>query len=125
MSVGRALPPAAGGVLGPGRDPALLEECRALRRAVAAHPTLASLRAAPEWPDLEARLRRLLGAVRRHPAASPPPPPADPVRVRAVPRDADAGVVEELSLAIAGGDSQRISIPDTWDHRSVRSSRST
>ena len=66
------------------RDPALLEECRALRRAVAAHATLASLRAAPGWPALGARLRAVLGTVRRHPAAAAPPPPADPARLRAV-----------------------------------------
>jgi len=66
------------------RDPALIEECRALRRAVEAHPTLASLHAAPDWPRLRQRLGAVLGTVRRHPAIAPPPPPADPARLRAV-----------------------------------------
>jgi endonuclease/exonuclease/phosphatase family metal-dependent hydrolase len=105
------------------RDPALLEECRALRRAVAAHATLASLRAAPGWPALEARLRAVLGTVRRQPAAAAPPPPADPARLRAVQwnvehgneygqierallthpdlRDADLLLLEETDLGMA------------------------
>jgi len=68
------------------RDPALLEECRALQRAVEPFPTLALLRAAPDWERLEERFRRLLGAVRRHepPAPPAPPPPARADRVRAV-----------------------------------------
>lgn len=66
------------------RDPALLEECRALRRAVEPCPTIEALRTAPEWPSLEARLQRLLGTPRFLPAPSPPPPSPDPTRVRAV-----------------------------------------
>jgi endonuclease/exonuclease/phosphatase family metal-dependent hydrolase len=66
------------------RDPALLEECRALRRAVEPYPTIEALRAAREWPELDARLRLLLGAPRFIPAPSPPPPSPDPARVRAM-----------------------------------------
>ena len=66
------------------RDPALLEECRELRRAIEPCATMEALRAAPEWPALDARLQRLLGAPRLLPAPSPPPPSSDPTRVRAV-----------------------------------------
>jgi len=66
------------------RDPALLEECRALRRAVEPYATCEALRDASEWPALEARLQRLLGTPRFLPAPSPPPPTPDPTRVRAV-----------------------------------------
>jgi endonuclease/exonuclease/phosphatase family metal-dependent hydrolase len=66
------------------RDPALLEECRALRRAVEPFPTLQALHAAPAWPDLGPRLQRLLGEPRLLPAPASPPPPSDPARVRAV-----------------------------------------
>jgi endonuclease/exonuclease/phosphatase family metal-dependent hydrolase len=66
------------------RDPLLLAECRALRAVLERHPTLAALRAAPDWPRLKARLDAVLGTVRRHPAPEPPAPPADPARVRAV-----------------------------------------
>jgi len=66
------------------RDPVLLEECRALRRAVEPYPAIEALRAAPGWPALDARLQRLLGAPRFLPAPSPPPPSSDPTLVRAV-----------------------------------------
>jgi endonuclease/exonuclease/phosphatase family metal-dependent hydrolase len=66
------------------RDPVLLEECRALRRAVEPYPTIEALRGAPEGPGLGARLERLLGAPRFLPAPAPPPPSSDPARVRAV-----------------------------------------
>jgi endonuclease/exonuclease/phosphatase family metal-dependent hydrolase len=66
------------------RDPALLEECRALRRAVEPYPTLEALRAAREWPELDARLQRLLGAPLAIPAPAPPPPTPDSARLRAV-----------------------------------------
>jgi endonuclease/exonuclease/phosphatase family metal-dependent hydrolase len=66
------------------RDPALLEECRALRRAVEPFATIEALREAPEWPELGARLQRLLGTPRLLPALSPPPASADPTRVRTV-----------------------------------------
>ncbi len=105
------------------RDPALLEECRALRHAVERHATLEALRAAPGWPGLDARLRRLLGATRLVPARSLPPPSPDPTRVRAVHwnlehgneyrqierallthaelRDADLVLVNEVDLGMA------------------------
>jgi len=66
------------------RDPALLEESRALRRAVEPWPTIEALRAAPEWPELGAQLQRLLGTPRFLPAPSLPPPSSDLARVRAV-----------------------------------------
>ena len=53
------------------RDPALLEECRALQRAVEPYPTLAALHAAPEWPAVAERFARMLGTVRRVVADAP------------------------------------------------------
>ena len=66
------------------RDPALLEECRALKRSLKPFPTLRSLRASPAWTDLEPRFRRLLGTLRRHEPGAAPPASPDPSRVRAV-----------------------------------------
>jgi endonuclease/exonuclease/phosphatase family metal-dependent hydrolase len=65
-------------------DPALLEECRALRRAVEPYATMEALRAAPEWPGLGARLKRLLRTPRHFPAPSVPWPTRDAAVVRAV-----------------------------------------
>lgn len=56
------------------RDPALLEECRALQRAVEPFPTLAALHAAGAWRDLGPRFERLLGRVHRHAPPAPPDP---------------------------------------------------
>src|SRR5437879_2919542 len=66
------------------RDPAFLAECRALQRAVAAHPTLTALDSSPEWPAVSARLATLLGAVHRTSPASPAAESGDPSRVRVV-----------------------------------------
>lgn len=66
------------------RDPALLEECRALVRDLRRLPTLASLRAAPAGPELERRLRALLSTVRRHPPTREPETRAGAGPVRAV-----------------------------------------
>jgi endonuclease/exonuclease/phosphatase family metal-dependent hydrolase len=66
------------------RDTALLEECRALQRALAPHPTLAALHGSAGWPALDARLRRVLGEPRRSPPLAPPPPPATTNPVLAV-----------------------------------------
>jgi endonuclease/exonuclease/phosphatase family metal-dependent hydrolase len=66
------------------RDPELLAESRALRSAVAPHATLAALRSAPDWPDLERRFRRLLGGIRLRRPDSPPGPAAQAERVKAV-----------------------------------------
>jgi endonuclease/exonuclease/phosphatase family metal-dependent hydrolase len=66
------------------RDPRMLEECRALGRALAAHPTLAGLRACAEWSGLAARFARLFGAVRRFAPPHPPAPPRDPAVLRAL-----------------------------------------
>jgi len=63
-------------------DSPLLAECRALQRAVSAHPTIAALEADPGWPSLSARLDTLLGAVRRHEPPREPAPPREPRRVR-------------------------------------------
>src|SRR5204863_6373309 len=59
-------------------------ECRELQRAIQQWRKLAAMRAAPEWPALEQRFTRVLGAVRRTPPDSPAAPPADPTRLRAV-----------------------------------------
>jgi endonuclease/exonuclease/phosphatase family metal-dependent hydrolase len=63
------------------RDPALVSESRALRRALERYPTLAALRASAEWPALGARLDRQLSLVRRHEPRTPPAPPRDPTRL--------------------------------------------
>ncbi len=68
----------------PSRDSALLVECRGLVGALRRHPTLAALHAAPDWPELERRLRAVLSTVRRLAPGRDPRPPRDPVRVRAV-----------------------------------------
>jgi len=64
------------------RDPALLAECLELQHALARFPTLRALRAHPAWPDLSARLDRVLTTVRRHAPVSPPGPPRDASRLR-------------------------------------------
>ena len=56
------------------RDPALLEECRALQRALDAHSTLEELTGSPEWPELERRFAHLLGTPRCTEPAAPPAP---------------------------------------------------
>jgi endonuclease/exonuclease/phosphatase family metal-dependent hydrolase len=66
------------------RDPALLEECRALQRALEAYPTIARLRGSAEWPALQQRLDRVLGMVRRYQPEAAPAPSRDTGRVRAV-----------------------------------------
>ncbi len=63
------------------RDPAFLAECQALSRALAAHPTIAALRASAAWPELAPRLERVLGAVR---AQETPVAPAASTRDRGV-----------------------------------------
>jgi endonuclease/exonuclease/phosphatase family metal-dependent hydrolase len=64
------------------REPSLLAECAALQGALARFPTLRALRASPAWPELSARLARVLTTVRRHAPAAPPGPARDPGRVR-------------------------------------------
>jgi endonuclease/exonuclease/phosphatase family metal-dependent hydrolase len=66
------------------RDPAYFTECIALKRAVEQFPTIKDLRASPQWPELEARLKRLLSLARRHNPPRPPAPPREPHRVKAV-----------------------------------------
>jgi endonuclease/exonuclease/phosphatase family metal-dependent hydrolase len=85
------------------RDPNRLAECRALRDAVAAHATLRSLRAAADWPRLEARLRAVLDTPRFHPAAAPPPPAADVACLRAVQWNVEHGnEYERIERALLG-----------------------
>lgn len=93
------------------RTPSLLAECRALQAAVAAHPTLAALESAPDWPQLEARLATLLGTVHRTDPGRPVAPAADPSRVRLVQWNIEHGnwypQVESALLAhpeLAGAD---------------------
>src|SRR5439155_27183889 len=64
------------------RDPALLQECHALQRVIAAHPTVQSLRASRAWPEINDRFERLLARIHRHLPADPPPdrPPGAPLR---------------------------------------------
>ena len=66
------------------RDPRLIEDAAAIRRAIGPHRTLASLRADPEWPALRRRLECVLGAVHRTSAPLAPAPPRDADVVRAV-----------------------------------------
>src|SRR5262249_24935466 len=61
-----------------------LAECQALVGALRRHPTLESLRADPDWPALDRRLRALLSTVLRVVPDPEPPPSRDPARVRAV-----------------------------------------
>ena len=90
------------------RDPALLEECRALRRAVEPYPTVDALHTAPGWPELGARLQRLLGTPRQLPAPSPPPPSSDPARVRAVHWNLEHGnEYEQIERALLTHDALR------------------
>jgi endonuclease/exonuclease/phosphatase family metal-dependent hydrolase len=64
------------------RDPALLEECRALQRVIASHPTIASLRSSPRWPEIDARFETLFARVHRHDPLQAPAdrPPDTPLR---------------------------------------------
>lgn len=55
------------------RDPALLAECRALQHAIEQHPTIASLRTSPQWPELNQRFERVFERIHRY--ASPAPAP--------------------------------------------------
>ena len=59
------------------RTPSLLAECRALQRAIAAHPTLESLESDANWPLVRVRLNALLRTVQR----TEPDRPADPAGV--------------------------------------------
>jgi endonuclease/exonuclease/phosphatase family metal-dependent hydrolase len=65
------------------RDPALVTEAHSLARALDRHRTLDALHDSPEWPELSARLARLLSALRRYQPATPPAParPGAPLKV--------------------------------------------
>jgi len=66
------------------RDPALLEECRALQKSLGHYRTLAALKSSREWPDLERRFRALLARQFRYAPDRPPAPSSTNPKVRAV-----------------------------------------
>ncbi len=66
------------------RSEEYLAESRALQRAIAAFPTIQALRASAAWHDIEPRLQRLLGVVRRHVPARAPAASQQPDRLKAV-----------------------------------------
>ena len=66
------------------RDPALLAECQDLVRALRRHATLDSLRADPDWPALDRRLKVVLSTIRHFVPDRDAPPARHPARVRAV-----------------------------------------
>jgi len=66
------------------RDPDYLAECLALKRAIEPFPSIAALRASPAWKELQPRIARVLGAVRRYAPAQPPRPAEQPDRIKAV-----------------------------------------
>ena len=66
------------------RDPGLVAECQAISRAVSPFATISALRSSRVWQDIEPRLRRVLGDVRRYEPVTPPPPSTDPDRIKAV-----------------------------------------
>ncbi len=68
----------------PARDPAAAAFAREVRAAIAAHPTLESLHAAPAWPALRERLLARLFTVRRYAPGTPPAPARDAGVVRLV-----------------------------------------
>src|SRR6185436_13222323 len=55
------------------RDPSAAAEARALKQALDPFRTLSAMRAAPEWKELEPRLRKVLDTIRRYEPDSPPP----------------------------------------------------
>ena len=65
-------------------DPHLVAETAFVRQVIGPYKTLAQLRAAPLWPDLDRRVRAVLDAPRRHTPAATPPPSPNPSRVKAV-----------------------------------------
>ena len=65
-------------------DAHLVAEAAFVRQVIAPYKTLAELRAAPLWPELERRVRGVLGAPRRHAPAALPPPSPNPSRIKAV-----------------------------------------
>jgi endonuclease/exonuclease/phosphatase family metal-dependent hydrolase len=66
------------------RDPALLDECRALQKELERYRTHRELRSPAAWQALGPRFSRLLGGVRRHEPRVLPTSPARTMRVRAV-----------------------------------------
>jgi len=65
------------------RDPVLLAECTALKRAVEPFPTLSALHASPAWPELRSRFDRVLSTSRLYspPIAPVPSQTSNAVRV--------------------------------------------
>ena len=66
------------------RDPSAAQEARALRQLLDRHRSLSELRRSPDWTELEPRLRKVLGTIRRYQPDSPPPPHSGVHRVKAV-----------------------------------------
>lgn len=66
------------------RDPKTTADHAELVGRFTRFPTLAALRASPEWAELEPRLDRVLGTVRMHEPPLPPGPPHDERVVHAV-----------------------------------------
>lgn len=66
------------------RDPSLAEQAASLKHDLDRFRTLSALEGSPDWPELKARLRVVLGTLRRSTPPTTPAPPADPTRVRAV-----------------------------------------
>ena len=66
------------------RDLAFAAECTALCDALRPHATLGALQRTPAWKELEPRLRRVLGTLRRHAPPQPPDQAPDPARLMAV-----------------------------------------
>ncbi len=87
----------------PERNAAAIAESLALCKEITRFATIAELRAAPEWPELESRLERLLGAVHRYEPLSPPAPSADSSTLRVVHWNVEHGNrYEQVELALLG-----------------------
>lgn len=81
------------------RDPVFLAECVALATALREQKTLVALRGCEAWRDLEPRLTKVLGTIRRHEPALPPDDAPDPKRVMVVQWNIEHGNRFELVLA--------------------------
>jgi endonuclease/exonuclease/phosphatase family metal-dependent hydrolase len=65
-------------------DADLLVQCRTAIERASRFPSLRAMRAAPDWPELEACVRAILSTVRRHAPVRPPAASRDPARIKAV-----------------------------------------
>jgi len=90
------------------RDPALLDECRALQRVIERHRTLRALRGAPDWPQVEARFARLFARIHRTEPDTPPTPAAPGAPLRAVHWNIEHGNwYEQVEQALRGHEALR------------------